>query len=78
MTAVFSPFAIAAAFQATFTPVTTTVVYEAVTIFLMLTSFFLANYVTELPQERMRRIMRAYTVDRGDLGDRRNARLSRT
>jgi O-antigen ligase len=62
LTAVFTPFAIIAAFQATFTPVTTTLIYEAVTIFLLLTSFFVANYVTERPQLRMRRIMQAYTA----------------
>jgi uncharacterized membrane protein len=61
LTAACAPFAIIAAFQATFTPVTTTLVYEATTLFLMLTSFFLANYVAEAPQERMARIMRAYT-----------------
>lgn len=62
LTVVFAPFAVIAAFQATFTPPSKTLVYEAVTIFLLLTSFFLANYVTERPQERMRRIMRAYTA----------------
>jgi hypothetical protein len=62
LTVFFAPFAITAAFQATFTPTTTTLVYEAVTIFLLLTSFFVANYVAEAPQERMARIMRAYTL----------------
>jgi hypothetical protein len=33
-----------------------------VTIFMLLTAFFIANYVTEAPQERSRRIMRAYTA----------------
>ncbi|MDR3470217.1 MAG: hypothetical protein P4M09_00745 [Devosia sp.] len=58
----FSPFAIAAAFQATFTPITSTLIYEAVTFFLLLTAFFAASYVAEAPQERMRRIMKAYTI----------------
>ncbi|HVW91097.1 MAG TPA: O-antigen ligase family protein [Devosia sp.] len=58
----FSPFAAIAAFQATYTPATSTLVYQGVTIFLMLTGFFLANYVAERPQERMRRIMQAYTA----------------
>ena len=62
LTVLFSPFAIIAAFQATYTPTATTLVYEAVTIFLMLTAFFAASYVAEAPQERMRRIMTAYTV----------------
>lgn len=57
-----SPFAITGAFQATFTPTKTTLVYAAVTIFLMLTTFFVASYVAEAPQERMRRIVNAYTI----------------
>jgi hypothetical protein len=58
----FSPFGIAAAFQATYTPITSTLIYEAVTFFLLLTAFFAASYVAEAPQERMRRIMKAYTI----------------
>ena len=49
LTAIFTPFALIAAFQTTFTPVPTALVYEAVTIFLLLTAFFLANYVAEAP-----------------------------
>lgn len=59
---IFSPFAIIGAFQATFTPVTTTIFYALTSIFLLLTGYFLANYIAERPQERMRRIMQAYTV----------------
>lgn len=62
LTAIFTPFAVIAAFQPTYTPVATALVYEAVTVFLLLTAFVLANYVAEAPQERMRRIMNAYTV----------------
>ncbi|HTJ59424.1 MAG TPA: hypothetical protein VL418_17960 [Devosiaceae bacterium] len=62
ITAIFIPFAITAAFQARFTPVTTTLVYELVSIFMLLTAFFAANYVAEAPQERLRRIMAAYTL----------------
>jgi O-antigen ligase len=62
LTAIFAPFALVAAFQPTFTPIPTALVYEAVTIFLLLTAFVLANYVAEAPQERMRRIVNAYTV----------------
>jgi len=61
LTIAFSPFALTAAFQATYTPTATTLIYEAVTIFLMLTAFFAASYVAEAPQERMRRIVGAYT-----------------
>ena len=57
-----APFAITAAFQAHFTPPSTTLVYAAVTVFLMLTAFFLGSYVAEAPQERMRRIVNAYTL----------------
>jgi len=59
---IFSPFAIIGAFQATYTPVATTIFYALTSIFLLLTGYFLANYVAEEPQERMRRIMRAYTA----------------
>lgn len=62
LTVLFSPFAIIAAFQATFTPTAVTLVYEAVTVFLLLTAFFTASYVAEAPQERVRRIIRAYTI----------------
>jgi hypothetical protein len=58
----FAPFASIAAFQAIHTPATSTLIYQAVTIFLMLTGFFVANYVAERPQERVRRIMQAYTA----------------
>ncbi|HVX80182.1 MAG TPA: O-antigen ligase family protein [Devosiaceae bacterium] len=62
LAAAFTPFALAAAFQATYTPTLNALIYEATTIFLMLTAFFAASYVAEAPQERMRRIMRAYTA----------------
>ena len=62
LTIAFSPFAIIGAFQADHTPPSTTLIYAAVTIFLMLSGFFAATYVAEAPQERMRRIIRAYTL----------------
>jgi hypothetical protein len=62
LTVAFSPFALTGAFQATANPVTKTIVFEMVTIFLLLTCFFVANYVAEAPQERARRIMWAYTA----------------
>ena len=62
LTALFSPFALTAAFQAKANPPTTTLVFECVTIFMLLTAFFVANYVTEAPQQRVRRIMQAYTA----------------
>ena len=60
--AIFMPFGLVAAFQATYTPITTTIIYPLVTTFLMLTAFFAASYVAEAPQERMGRILRAYTI----------------
>jgi hypothetical protein len=58
----FIPFALIAAFQVTFTPVSDALIFQAVTIFLFFTSYWVANYVAEAPQERMRLIVRAYTV----------------
>jgi len=57
-----APFAFAGAFQATFEPLTQTLTSASITIFLMLTAFFSASYVAEAPQERMRRILFAYTI----------------
>ncbi|MBL8598875.1 MAG: O-antigen ligase family protein [Devosia sp.] len=58
----FIPFALVAAFQATFTPLNDALIFQAVTIFLFFTSYWVANYVAEAPQERMRIIVAAYTV----------------
>jgi hypothetical protein len=60
--AMFIPFAVIAAFQATFTPVGNALIFQVVTIFLFFTSYWVANYVAEAPQERMRTIVLAYTV----------------
>ena len=59
---VFIPFALIGAFQSTFTPLSDALIFQIVTIFLLFTSFWVANYVAERPQERMRIIVRAYTV----------------
>ncbi|MCR6633572.1 O-antigen ligase family protein [Devosia sp.] len=58
----FIPFALIAAIQVRFTPVSEALIFTAVTIFLMLTSYFVANYLAESTEKRMRVIMRAYTV----------------
>lgn len=58
----FIPFAVIGAFQATFTPLNDALVFQVVTIFLFFTSYWVANYVAEAPQERMRLVMGAYTV----------------
>jgi hypothetical protein len=60
--AMFIPFALIAAFQATFTPLTDALLFQAVTIFLFFTTYWVANYVAEAPQERMRVIVLAYTI----------------
>jgi hypothetical protein len=58
----FIPFAIVAAFQATFTPLPNALLFQVVTIFLFLTSYWVANYVAEAPQRRMRLIVGAYVA----------------
>jgi O-antigen ligase len=58
----FTPFALIAAMQVRFTPISEALIFTAVTIFLMLTSYFVANYLAESTEKRMRVIMRAYTV----------------
>ena len=58
----FIPFALIAAFQATFTPLPNALIFQAVTIFLFFTSYWVANYVAEAPQQRMRLIVGAYSV----------------
>ncbi|HVY52519.1 MAG TPA: hypothetical protein VHA07_13285 [Devosia sp.] len=60
--ATFIPFAIVAGFQPTFTPIPAALTFQVVTIFLFFTSIWVANYVAEAPQERMRLIMGAYVV----------------
>ena len=58
----FIPFALIGAFQATFTPLNDALIFQAVTIFLFFTSYWVANYVAQAPQERMRVVVGAYTV----------------
>jgi O-antigen ligase len=58
----FTPFALIACFQVKFTPVSDALIFSIVTIFLLLTSYFLANYVAEATERRMRIIMNAYTA----------------
>lgn len=58
----FIPFAIIAAFQVKFSTVSDALIYQIVTIFLLFTAYWVANYVAEAPQERMKKIMLAYTI----------------
>ena len=60
--AVFIPFAIIAGFQPRFTAVPNALTFQVVTIFLFFTSFWVASYVAQEPQERMRLIVGAYIV----------------
>ena len=60
--ATFIPFAIIAAFQTRFTALSDALIFQLVTIFLFFTSYWIANYVAERPQERMRRIIKWYVI----------------
>lgn len=60
--AAFIPFAVIAAFQVRFSSVSSALIYQAVTIFLFFTAYWVANYVAEDPQRRMRLMMGAYLV----------------
>ncbi|WDR03024.1 hypothetical protein PSQ19_02105 [Devosia algicola] len=59
---VFIPFALIAAFQVNYADFTEAFVFVIVTMFLFMTSYFLANYLAEATLHRARLIMRAYTA----------------
>ncbi|WP_156460324.1 O-antigen ligase family protein [Devosia sp. Root635] len=58
----FVPFALIACFQVRYTPIGNALIFSIVTIFLLLTSYFVANYVAEATERRMRIVMNAYTA----------------
>lgn len=58
----FIPFALISAFQVQYISLTDALMYVIVTAFMVLTSYFAANYVAEATLARMRLIMRAYTI----------------
>ncbi|WP_127753643.1 O-antigen ligase family protein [Devosia sp. 1566] len=60
LTTAFIPFGLIAAFQVRYTPLTEAFTFVAVTIFLFITSYFVANFVGEAPERRVRLIVRAY------------------
>ncbi|GLQ54796.1 O-antigen ligase family protein [Devosia nitrariae] len=60
LTVIFAGFAMIGAFQVRYTGLTQAFLFVAVTVFLFLTSCFLANYVGEAPHRRMAVIRRAY------------------
>lgn len=58
----FTPFALVAVFQVRFNTITSALIFSLVTIFLMFTSYFTANYIAEATAKRMRIIVTAYTA----------------
>lgn len=58
----FIPFALIAVFQVRVTPFDEALIFTAVTIFLLLTSYFIANYLAEQTTKRARIVMGAYTA----------------
>ncbi|KKB09316.1 O-antigen ligase family protein [Devosia chinhatensis] len=58
----FTPFALIAVFQVRFNTITSALIFSLVTVFLMFTSYFAANYVAEATTKRMRIIVAAYTA----------------
>ncbi|WDR06060.1 hypothetical protein PSQ90_00930 [Devosia rhodophyticola] len=58
---VFIPFALIASFQVNYADFMDAFVFVIVTIFMFLTSYFLANYLAEATLQRTRLIIRAYT-----------------
>jgi O-antigen ligase len=58
----FTPFALIAAFQGRYNDFSDALIFNIVTVFLLVTGYFVANYVAEATEHRLRRIMRAYTA----------------
>ena len=58
----FIPFALIGAFQSRYTPLDDGMIFVIVTVFLIFTSYFVANYVADAPVRRMRLIVAAYTA----------------
>lgn len=56
----FIPFALIAAFQVRYSGITDALIYQAVTIFLLFTAWWVANYVAGDPEPRLRLILKAY------------------
>ncbi|ODT65264.1 MAG: hypothetical protein ABS75_32295 [Pelagibacterium sp. SCN 63-23] len=56
----FAAFGLIAAFQVRYTPLTDSFIFVAVTIFLLVTTYFVANFVAEDPHRRMKLIRQAY------------------
>jgi hypothetical protein len=56
----FVPFALIGGFQVRYNDLIDSLIFQAVTIFLLFTGYFVANYVADAPQRRMRLIVGAY------------------
>lgn len=56
----FVPFALIGAFQSTYISITDALIFVGVTIFLLFTSYFAANYIADAPQKHLRLMMTAY------------------
>lgn len=57
----FVPFALIGAFQSTYISLTDALIFVVVTVFLLFTSYFAANYVADAPQKHMRLMITAYS-----------------
>jgi O-antigen ligase len=57
----FIPFALIGAFQVRTKPLDEALIFVIVTIFLLLTAYFIANYVAERTEKRMKLVIGAYT-----------------
>lgn len=57
----FVPFAIIGAFQSTFMDFSDALIFVLVTVFLLFTSYFAANFVADNPHRHMKLIMQAYS-----------------
>ncbi|WIY53943.1 hypothetical protein O9Z70_05270 [Devosia sp. YIM 151766] len=58
----FSVFGVIAAFQVRYTPLTDALIFVVVTIYLIFTAFFAANFIAEAPEQRVSVIRNAYVA----------------
>src|SRR5690606_29924968 len=58
----FIPFALIACFQVRVTPINDALLFSMVTVFLMVTAYFIANYVADATERRMHLVIGAYTA----------------
>src|SRR5262245_55378038 len=58
----FIPFALIAAFQVQYNAVPDSIIYQAVTIFLFFTAYWVANYIADDPGPRLRLVVTAYLL----------------